>query len=322
MMTRGCRPVPRRLPCCSRPGRPLPDLTERLVKSGTYNRYVAWRGEYRRWREGQAQGAQGELSEASTAAGAAAEAAGWRDSYRRWRQGAPCGAVGEAAAAKARPVAPLLQRPEQGGGAKLRSMPAIIFDVVVADRAAAPALVPVDGPEVPPFPVDSFPEEALVTIRVFRFFEDRSDEGQVWEQELQNVNSGSLLWLPVHLAPGLHSSQGAKYGSWFTIHYIQVYAKHFRSAYHMATDGSSYPAKTFGSTAANMDTVSGQRLPQGYFWYVSPASSGASLAREGWQHLCRAGPFDGGAFLERWRQGGSSMDAGDLQRVLIHMCEA
>jgi len=35
---------------------------------------------------------------------------------------------------------------------------------------------------------------------------------------------------------------------------------------------------------------------KGYFWYVSPTSRGS--LNNGWQHLCRAGPFDGKLFHE------------------------
>merc|ERR1712151_536791 len=106
----------------------------------------------------------------------------------------------------------------------------------VMGESNGPALVPVDGPPVPPILVQSFPPEASVTIRTFRFFENRADETQVWEQELQNVNSGSLVFVPVHMCPGLHSSAGAKFGTWFTIHYIRVYVKHFSSSYFMADE--------------------------------------------------------------------------------------
>ncbi|CAK0831090.1 unnamed protein product [Prorocentrum cordatum] len=79
----------------------------------------------------------------------------------------------------------------------------------------------------------------------------------------------------------MHSKSGAKYGHWFTIHYIQIYAKHFGSAYHMANEGSCYPAKTFGSTSANTSTITGEVLERGYFWYVSPNSGGdGSLSQD------------------------------------------
>jgi hypothetical protein len=195
-------------------------------------------------------------------------------------------------------------------------LPAVVYDVVATDEGV-PALVPTDGPPVPPIPVDELPGEALVTIRSFRFFEDRSDQKQSWEQELRNVNSGSLHWLPVHMEPGMHSKNGAKYGRWFTIHYIQIYAKHFRSAYHMANEGSCYPAKTFGSTTANTSTISGETLERGYFWYVSPSSGDeGSLPKEGWTHLCRAGPFDGSTFAEHWRRAGRPMEPRELQAAL------
>jgi len=204
--------------------------------------------------------------------------------------------------------------------AELAQLPAVVYDVVATDEGA-PALLPTDGPPVPAIPVDELPGEALVTIRSFRFFEDRADQSQIWEQELMNVNSGSLLWLPVHLNPGMHSKSGAKYGRWFTIHYIQIYAKHFRSAYHMANEGSCYPAKTFGSTTANTSTITGETLRRGYFWYVSPHSGGdgslaSTMKREGWSHLCRAGPFDGSGFLEHWHRAGSPTEPRALQAAL------
>lgn len=309
-------------------GQSLPDLSERLVEEGLYDGYKAWRKRYRSWRRGHIDGAVGELSGGACERETSSGDAGWRDKYREWRRGGISGAAGEASTARALPLVSLLQKRKAasaGDGTalakKVREAPAVIYDIVVADETAAPALVPVDGPRVSPVPVDALPPDALVTVRVFRFFEDRSDEGQAWEQELQNVNSGSLAWVLAHLEPGVHSTQGAKYGKWFTIHYIQVYAKHFKSAYHMANEGSSYPAKTFGSTSANRSTIEGKDLPRGYFWYVSPASSEASLACEGWQHLCRAGPFDGDAFLEHWRQGGSSAEIADLQESLKRASE-
>lgn len=49
-------------------------------------------------------------------------------------------------------------------------------------------------------------------IRVFRFLETFSDGKTVWERELRTVNSGSMLWVPVHMQPKMHSMSGAKYG--------------------------------------------------------------------------------------------------------------
>mmetsp|Transcript_1874 Transcript_1874/g.4182 ORF Transcript_1874/g.4182 Transcript_1874/m.4182 type:complete len:442 (-) Transcript_1874:275-1600(-) len=323
--------------------KPLPDLTQRLIDSGIYGGYTAWRNEYSKWRRGSAAGARGELASAAefSEEAEAAKQKAWRDDYRRWRQGAPKGAHGEAAS---RPLALLVQKKEEeesqdrgqmlrprstscmsSGGAsadstpsteELRRLPAVVYDVVVTDASAAPALVPVDGPAVPPILVDDFPDQALLTVRVFRFFEDHRDKKEVWEQELQNVNSGSLQWVPVHLAPGMHSKSGAKYGFWFTIHYVQVYAIHFRSSYHMANEGF-VQAKTFGATSANTAMVTGEKLSTGYFWYVHPVNADhGSLRQEGWQHLCRAGPFNGKVFLEHWHQRGSPMDFLAVQAVL------
>lgn len=323
----------------------LPDLTQRLVDSGIYGEYVAWRDEYCNWRKGRARGAPGELSingfESTTDLGEA-ERRAWRDSYRKWRLGHASGAHGEPVDGAPKPLASIASMgvmsensTSEGEGPSdglarntvfdqtsvLRNLPAVVYDVVAGENAGRPALVPVDGPETPPVPVENFPGDALVTIRVFRFFEDRSDNDQVWEQELQNVNSGSLLWLAWHLSPGMHSKGGAKYGSWFTVHYVQVYAKHFNSAYHMANEGSAYPAKTFGS-AHTSRTVSGKTLPDGYFWYVSPTTDGnGSLEKEGWQHLCRAGPFDGRTFLNCWNHCKSPLEVRALQRVLNHVSE-
>merc|ERR1712039_231767 len=123
-------------------------------------------------------------------------------------------------------------------------------------------------------------------------------------------------------APGLHSKNGAKYGSWFTVHYIQVYAQHLSSAYHMANEGSAYPAKTFGATNATTSTICGKDLCSGYFWYVSPAAEAPGcLESHGWQHLCHAGPFNGSAFLDCWNQWKNPLEPNALQEVLRHMAE-
>merc|ERR1719161_770831 len=92
------------------------------------------------------------------------------------------------------------------------SADASVFYDVAADEAGQPVLAPINGPADARIRIDEFPPEALVTIRVFRFFEHRSDEDEIWEKELRNLNSGSLLWLPMHLTPGSHSANGAKYG--------------------------------------------------------------------------------------------------------------
>lgn len=342
--------------------RQLPDLTQRLVDAGIYDRYVEWREGYRAWRSGAPHGAKVDLLELGKSPGADGDARfnAWRDGYRQWRQGHAKGAAGETVHATARPLKNLMAQGQMrvrtvsaswqvGGGDTPRfergvsgssaapsigselsecstslpvasmaaELPAVVYDVVALE-GGSPALVPTDGPPVPPIAIEDFPAEALVTIRTFRFFEDRADKEQVWEQELRNVNSGSLLWLPVHMEPGLHSKGGAKYGRWFTIHYIQIYVKHFRSAYHMANEGSCYPAKTFGATSANTSTITGKPLERGYFWYISPVSNGGEgcLAKQGWSHLCRAGPFNGMEFVEHWRSAGSPMEPRSLQAAL------
>jgi len=306
----------------------LPDLTHILAKLGMIEKYQAWRDAYHRWREGHPEGAHGWV-ETSVAEDATAA---FRDRYRSWRLGKPHGASGETAKASAQPIATLRKQSKQktwkldhdaGDGKtdqKLEDAPAVVYDVVASASAEA-LLIPVDGPLVDPIPVQDFPGDALVTIRVFRFFEDQADEKRIWEQELRNVNSGSLSWLPVHLTPGMHSVRGAKYGSWFTVHYLQTQAKHFNSAYHMANEGACYPAKTFGSTGAQTNSVSGKALQTGYFWFVSPSDGSDSFGDKGWRHICRAGPFDGDAFLKCWNERGSPMDARALQAVLGVVCK-
>jgi len=181
-------------------------------------------------------------------------------------------------------------------------------------------LVPIDGPAVEGLHIEDFPPDALVTVRAFRFFEDRQDEKEVWERELRNLNSGSLLWLLVHLTPGMHSVSGAKYGTWFTIHYLQVKAKHFKSAYHMCNEGWS-PAKSFGSMVET-SVIKGRPLEEGYFWFVSPAEATSARTQRdqlnswGWKHLAREGPFDGTQFIEEWKKRGSPLRTRDLQATL------
>jgi hypothetical protein len=284
----------------------LPDLRQRLIDNGMYSKYAVWQQQYKKWRQGQSKGAQGEAFDDCFHSRKA-----WRDGYRRWRMGSGLGAIGEANRVTPAPLAVVVH--ETGKEELQIKFPAVIFDVVVNENK--PCLVPVDGPPVAPIPVQEFPAETLVTIRTFRFFDDKNDAKQVWEQELQNVNSGSLLWLPVHLEPGLHSKNGAKYGSWFTIHYIKVRVKHFFSSYHMANEGY-VPARTFGCTQAMTSTISGQDLPSGYFWYVSPSKGDASLDVEGWEHLCRMGPYDGKAFHELWSQEHRPMTSRRLQDML------
>jgi len=210
-----------------------------------------------------------------------------------------------------------------------------IFDIV-ADADGNPVLLPVDSPweegaESPTTPVKDLPEEEVVTTRVFRFFEDHEDHEQQWEQQLRNVNTGSILWLLVHLLPKMHTRDGAKYGKWFTVHAVRARASSFWSGcYHAADEGRSH-AKTFGATPAVSTLVTGKRLPTGYFWYVHPAARQESKAQDvefadvhdeehldrcGWQHVERAGPIHGDAFLEEWRRQGSPMDERSLQTVL------
>jgi hypothetical protein len=275
----------------------LPDLKKRLMECHMYDQYVQWHKQYISWRKGDAQGARGEATSSIL------NDSTWRDEYRQWRQGATKGPKGEAGVT-----------PHQ-----LLSHEASVFYDVIADPHGEPMLVPVDGPTVEGILVKDFPPDALVTVRVFRFFESRGDEKELWEKELRNLNSGSLLWLPVHLTPGMHSVSGAKYGQWFTIHYLQVYAKHFNSAYHMCNEGWS-PAKSFGS-AVESSVVKGEPLESGYYWFVSPAAPDKSSHEEqlqswGWKHLAREGPFDGAKFVDEWRRRGAPVTTHNLQAVL------
>jgi hypothetical protein len=199
------------------------------------------------------------------------------------------------------------------------------FYDVIADEFGRPLLVSIDGTAFSEMRVEDFPPETVLPIRVFRFFSSLDCGKEVWEQELQNMNSGCLTWLPVHLKPGMHSVSGAKYGHWFTVHYLQVYAKHFNSSYIMANEGCCYPAKSFGSTVpASRGTVNGHQLERGYFWFVSPASNSSTSEQHhfdtwGWKHVAREGPFDAKIFMEEWQSEGSSMAARDLQSVLTKL---
>lgn len=270
-----------------------------------YEQYVNWRKNYINWRMGSANGAHGEATMSSQA-----QLSAWRDGYRQWRRGALKGAKGEAGTIDS--------------SHRFPSKDASVFYDVTADEEGRPVLVPIDGPAEAGVRIDEFPPDALVTIRVFRFFEHRNDEKEIWEMELRNLNSGSLLWLPVHLTPGLHSMSGAKYGTWFTIHYLQVYVKHFSSAYHMSNEGFS-TAKSFGS-ALETSVVKGHPLEHGYFWFVSPTASEASRSQQeqlkswGWKHLAREGPYDGATFVKEWQKRKSPMAAQDLQAVLDEVC--
>lgn len=200
-----------------------------------------------------------------------------------------------------------------------------VFQDVVADEKGRPILVPIDGSEYHETRVDDLSPDTILSIRVFRFFDNFACGKDAWEEDLQNVNSGCLLWLPVHLKPGMHSLSGAKYGHCFTIHYLQVRAKHFNSAYFMANEGCSYPAKSFGATVpATTGTVNGKPLERGYFWFVSPASNGSTSEKKhfdtwGWKHVAREGPFDAKTFMKEWQNKGSPMAIRDLQMVLNKM---
>lgn len=199
-----------------------------------------------------------------------------------------------------------------------------VYDVV-ADSSGARQLLPLSGGE--PRAIQDVSDDEVVTIRVFRFFEDKSDEARIWERELRNVNSGSLLWLVVHLQPKMHSVSGAKYGRWFTAHHVRVYARHLKSGYFMFEEGACPLAKTFGATAAVKGLVSGEKLANGYFWFASPDRHGSGpshkdvaddecLEKHGWQHRSRQGLFNGDTFLSEWCKLGSAIDELCLQKVL------
>jgi hypothetical protein len=199
---------------------------------------------------------------------------------------------------------------------------------IVANENGELELLPVgDQPQASKRKVSDLGQDEVVTVRVFRFLEDHSDERNPWEQGLHNVNSGSLLWLLVHMLPKMHSMSGAKYGKWFTVHTINVQAKHFGSAYHMFNEGNAGPAKTFGASSATQNLVTGQKLEKGYFWFGTPVEGSANapskdvssqehLEAMGWQHVRREGPFDGESFIEEWRKQGEAMDEVSLQRTL------
>lgn len=196
-----------------------------------------------------------------------------------------------------------------------------VFDVV-SDEDGRLVLLPIDGPSAEGVRLEDVPPEATLAIRVFRFLEHRTDGDEIWEKELRNVNSGSLLWLPVHLAPGMHSTYGAKYGDWFTVHTVQVHAKNFKSAYHMCEGGCNVLAKSFGCSPAAKWIVKGQPLERGYYWFVSPASDETSTTDDqhfgswGWKHVACEGPFSGARFVAEWQKRGSSLASCDLQAAL------
>jgi len=182
---------------------------------------------------------------------------------------------------------------------------------VVANAAGEPMLLPVHGG--PSRAVTEVPEDEVVTVRVFRFFEDKADHDQIWERELRNVNSGSLLWLAVHLEPGKHSLAGAKYGRWFAVHHVRVRARLLVSnGYFMFEEGCCPLAKHFGATSAIRGLISGDKLATGYYWFASPDRPGAGASHKdvtdqecmekfGWQHAGFKGLFSGDEFLDKWR---------------------
>lgn len=299
--------------------RPLPDLTHILIDAGLHDQYLAWHKGYLRWRTGQARGAQGDLSPRalkrfeSMLEQCCQVQDALQDALQEYR-----GALQEAQTR-------VLQTVQQPIAHDACGLSQTVFDVA-SDTQGELMLVPVDGPPGAGMRLEELAQDALVSVRVFRFFEHCADEKQVWERELRNVNSGSLTWLPTHLAPGLHSRQGAKYGKWFTIHTVQVYAKHFKSAYHMCEEGCNILAKSFGCTQAQKWTIDHVPLETGYFWFVSPVSADGSSTSEdghlnacGWRHLSSEGPFHGEAFLKEWQKRGSRMATHDLQAMLRQM---
>mmetsp|Transcript_42794 Transcript_42794/g.76774 ORF Transcript_42794/g.76774 Transcript_42794/m.76774 type:complete len:373 (-) Transcript_42794:202-1320(-) len=324
----------------------LPDLTQILIDAGLHEHYLAWQKGYIRWRKGQSHGAKGDLSQQSFIQGE--NLLEWCDLASeqmlqsllrlksqitpKCRESDHSGIVGHRSCSPGREVAlqdcqgalreatcKALQSVQQPIAKTLSQH---VFDVA-SDEHGELMLIPVDGPKFAGMCLEEFAPDALVSIRVFRFFEHRADEKQVWEQELRNVNSGSLTWLPAHLAPGLHSTHGAKYGKWFTVHTVQVLAKHFKSAYFMCEEGCNILAKSFGCTPAQKWTIDNDPLETGYFWFVSPASADGSSTSEdqhlnswGWRHVSSEGPFHGEAFLEEWQKQGSRMATHDLQAVL------
>lgn len=202
-----------------------------------------------------------------------------------------------------------------------------VHDVVANDNGELELLPLGDQPQATRRKVSDLHQDEVVTIRVFRFLEDKDQESHPWEQALHNVNSGSLLWLIVHMLPKMHSVSGAKYGKWFTVHTVNVMAKHFGSSYHMFNEGNAGQAKTFGASSATTGLVTGKKLAKGYFWFASPVdgcpkapglevSSQEHLEAKGWQHLRREGPFDGEHLLEEWCKQGEAMDEDSLQRTL------
>merc|ERR1719296_677306 len=82
------------------------------------------------------------------------------------------------------------------------------------------------------------------------------------------------------------------------------------------------PAKTFGMSTGVKALVTGKKLEQPYFWFVTPRGVGdqvdteAHLHAHGWQHVGRQGPFDGNAFSAAWKKQGSPLEEMPLQTVL------
>mmetsp|Transcript_56935 Transcript_56935/g.161649 ORF Transcript_56935/g.161649 Transcript_56935/m.161649 type:complete len:329 (-) Transcript_56935:79-1065(-) len=210
-------------------------------------------------------------------------------------------------------------RPRAPAAAPARRGPAGVFDVVHGP-GGEPAILPVGKPGFPAKTAKDLPEDSVVTVRVFRFFWDTSDASDPWERQLLNVNSGSILWLIVHMLPKMHTASGCKFGKWFTVHTLRVSAKHFGSNYCICREGCC-AAKTFGCTEAHVGLITGEELESGYFWFVTPAEQSpveqeAHLEERGWQHVARAGPFDGDELVEQWQRQGSPMGEAALQEVL------
>lgn len=204
-----------------------------------------------------------------------------------------------------------------------------VFDVV-AGPEGEPALLSAtpraEGDSPSSTSLRDLPDDEVITARVFRFFDDVDDHVNDHELQLRNVNTGSIMWLLVHLLPKMHSVKGSKYGKWFTVHVIRAQAKHFRSGYHACDSGRSF-ATRFGATAALTTLVTGEKLDSGYFWFVHPVVKAEDsevqdvthedhLLRGGWQHLGRSSPIHGEVFLEEWRRGGCPNNEEGLQAVL------
>lgn len=232
-------------------------------------------------------------------------------------------------------LAPVSPKAADSQAANPAPSPDVVYDVVASESGEL-ELWPVGstaaGSQAPQRRrVSELHQDEEVTIRVFRFFEAKRDEAQPWERELRNVNSGSLLWVLVHMIPKMHSMAGAKYGNWFAIHTLRVQAKHFSSRYFMCNEGTACgSAKTFGTSAAEKTLVSGKSLSTGYVWFVSPADLAGDescqdvageqhLEAKGWQHVRREGPFNGEDFIKEWSKQGSPMEEASLQMIIEGM---